>query len=51
MSSPTTLKELCIPVLAHRIVLADGAGSGELERLAAERVVREIWSRQVAVPE
>src|SRR6195256_2247416 len=48
---PDDVKELCIPVLAHRIVLAGrGPGGGELERLAAERVVRDLVE-QVPVPE
>ena len=40
-----------VPVLAHRITLAGGGSSGgELERLAAERVVRDLVE-QVPVPE
>src|SRR3954469_9576106 len=48
---PDDVKELCVPVLAHRITLQGrGAGAGELERLAAERVVRDLVE-QVPVPE
>src|SRR5437667_705059 len=48
---PDDVKELCVPVLAHRIALAGrGPGGGELERLAAERVVRDLVE-QVPVPE
>jgi len=48
---PDDVKELCVPVLAHRVVLAGRApGGGELERLAAERVVRDLVE-QVPVPE
>ena len=48
---PDDVKELCVPVLAHRIVLAGrGPGGGELERLAVERVVRDLVE-QVPVPE
>ena len=48
---PDDVKELCVPVLAHRIVLAGrGPGGGEPERLAAERVVRDLVE-QVPVPE
>jgi MoxR-like ATPase len=48
---PDDVKELCVPVLAHRIVLAGRApGGSELERLAAERVVRDLVE-QVPVPE
>src|SRR4051812_7352418 len=48
---PDDVKELCVPVLAHRIVLAArGPGAGETERLAAERVVRDLVE-QVPVPE
>ncbi len=48
---PDDVKELCVPVLAHRITLAGrGPGGGEIERLAAERVVRDLVE-QVPVPE
>ncbi len=48
---PDDVKELAVPVLAHRITLAGGGpGGGELERLAAERVVRDLVE-QVPVPE
>src|SRR4051794_13136054 len=48
---PDDVKELAVPVLAHRITLAGGGSSGgELERLAAERVVRDLVE-QVPVPE
>src|SRR5436853_19160 len=48
---PDDVKELCVPALAHRIVLAGrGPGGGELERLAVERVVRDLVE-QVPVPE
>jgi MoxR-like ATPase len=48
---PDDVKELCVPVLAHRIALAGrGPGGGELARLAAERVVRDLVE-QVPVPE
>jgi MoxR-like ATPase len=48
---PDDVKDLCVPVLAHRITLAGrGPGGGEIERLAAERVVRDLVE-QVPVPE
>src|SRR3954466_2517934 len=48
---PDDVKDLCVPVLAHRIVLAGhGQTGGEAERLAAERVVRDLVE-QVPVPE
>jgi MoxR-like ATPase len=48
---PDDVKELCVPVLAHRITLAGrGPGGGEIERLAAERVVRDLVE-QVPIPE
>jgi len=48
---PDDVKELCVPVLAHRIVLAGrGPGGGQPEPLAAERVVRDLVER-VPVPE
>jgi MoxR-like ATPase len=48
---PDDVKELCVPALAHRITLQGrGPGGGELERMAAERVVRDLVE-QVPVPE
>lgn len=48
---PDDVKDLCVPVLAHRVTLAGrGPGGGEVERLAAERVVRDLVE-QVPVPE
>ena len=48
---PDDVKDLCVPVLAHRITLAGrGPGGGEIERMAAERVVRDLVE-QVPVPE
>jgi MoxR-like ATPase len=48
---PDDVKDLCVPVLAHRITLPSrGQGGGEIERLAAERVVRDLVE-QVPVPE
>ncbi len=48
---PDDVKDLCVPVLAHRITLSGrGPGGGEIERLAAERVVRDLVE-QVPVPE
>jgi MoxR-like ATPase len=48
---PDDVKELCVPVLAHRIALSGrGPLAGEIERLAAERVVRDLVE-QVPVPE
>ena len=48
---PDDVKDLCIPVLAHRITLAGrGPGGGEIERLAAERVIRDLVD-QIPVPE
>ena len=48
---PDDVKELCVPVLAHRVAVAGrGPGGGELARLAAERVVRDLVE-QVPVPE
>jgi MoxR-like ATPase len=44
---PEDVKELCVPVLAHRLTLS---GRYEADRLAAERVVRELVE-QVPVPE
>jgi len=48
---PDDVKELCVPCLAHRVVLAGRtAGAGEVERQAAERVIREL-AEQVPAPE
>ena len=48
---PDDVKELCVPVLAHRITLSGRRpGGGEIERLSAERVVRDLVE-QVPVPE
>ncbi len=48
---PDDVKDLCVPVLAHRITLSGhGPGGGEIERMAAERVVRDLVE-QVPVPE
>src|SRR5438270_11650173 len=48
---PDDVKDLCVPVLAHRITLSGrGPGGGEIERLSAERVVRDLVE-QVPVPE
>ncbi len=48
---PGDVKELCVPCLAHRVTLAGrGPGGGEIERLAAERVIRDLVE-QVPVPE
>ena len=48
---PDDVKELCVPCLAHRVTLSGrGAGGGEIEREAAERVIRDLVE-QVAVPE
>ena len=48
---PDDVKELCVPVLAHRITLAGrGAGGGEVERHAAERVIRDLVD-QIPIPE
>lgn len=48
---PDDVKELGVPVLAHRVTLSGrGPGGGEMERLAAERVVRDLLE-QVPVPE
>ncbi len=48
---PDDVKELCVPCLAHRVTLAGrGPGGGEIERLAAERVIRDLVE-QVPVPE
>ena len=51
---PDDVKDLCVPVLAHRIVLSGrgpgGGGGAPAERLAAERVVRDLVE-QVPVPE
>ena len=48
---PDDVKELCVPVLAHRLALSGrGPGGGEIERLAAERVIRDLVE-QVPIPE
>src|SRR5207245_1557314 len=48
---PDDVKELCVPCLAHRVVLAGRAvGAGEVERQAAERVIRDL-AEQVPAPE
>ena len=48
---PDDVKDLCVPALAHRITLSGrGPGGGEIERLAAERVMRDLID-QVPIPE
>jgi MoxR-like ATPase len=48
---PDDVKELCVPCLAHRVVLAGRTtAAGEMERQAAERVVRDL-AEQVPAPE
>jgi MoxR-like ATPase len=48
---PDDVKELCVPCLAHRVVLAGRAApAGELARHAAERVIRDLVE-QVPAPE
>ena len=48
---PDDVKDLCVPVLAHRITLSGrGPGGGEIERLAAERVIRDLVD-QIPIPE
>ncbi|GAC1609834.1 MAG: hypothetical protein NVS4B10_25370 [Myxococcales bacterium] len=48
---PDDVKELCVPCLAHRVVLAGrGPGGGEADRIAAERVIRDL-AEAVPVPE
>jgi len=48
---PDDVKELCVPCLAHRVVLAGRAApAGELARQAAERVIRDL-AEQVPAPE
>ena len=48
---PDDVKDLCVPVLAHRITLAGrGPGGGEVERMAAERVIRDLVD-QIPIPE
>ena len=48
---PDDVNDLCVPVLAHRITLAGrGPGGGEIERLAAERVIRDLVD-QIPIPE
>src|SRR5438045_2658358 len=48
---PDDVKELCVPCLAHRVVLAGRTtAAGEVERQAAERVIRDL-AEQVPAPE
>jgi MoxR-like ATPase len=48
---PDDVKELCVPCLSHRVVLAGRAApAGEVERQAAERVIRDL-AEQVRAPE
>jgi hypothetical protein len=48
---PDDVKELCVPCLAHRVVLAGRAApAGELARHTAERVIRDL-AEQVPAPE
>jgi MoxR-like ATPase len=48
---PDDVKQLCVPCLAHRVVLAGrAAAAGEVERDAAERVIRDL-ADQVPAPE
>ena len=48
---PDDVKTLCVPCLAHRVVLSGrGAGGGEADRLAAERTIRDL-AEAVPVPE
>jgi MoxR-like ATPase len=48
---PDDVKELCVPCLAHRVVLAGRtAAAGEIDREAAERVIRDL-AEQVPAPE
>ena len=48
---PDDVKELAVPCLAHRLMLAGrGQAGGETDRLAAERVVREL-AEGVPAPE
>ncbi|HWE25160.1 MAG TPA: MoxR family ATPase [Myxococcales bacterium] len=48
---PDDVKELCVPCLAHRVVLAGRtAAAGEVEREAAERIIRDL-AEQVPAPE
>jgi MoxR-like ATPase len=48
---PDDVKELCVPCLAHRVVLAGRtSAAGEVERQAAERVIRDL-AEQVPAPE
>ena len=48
---PDDVKDLCVPALAHRITISGrGPSGGEIERLAAERVVRDLVD-QVPIPE
>src|SRR5712671_3032374 len=48
---PDDVKELCVPCLSHRVVLAGrAAAAGEVERHASERVIRDL-AEQVPAPE
>ena len=47
---PDDVRDLCVPVLSHRITLSGRGSGGESGRLAAERVVRDLLE-QVPVPE
>ena len=48
---PDDVKELAVPCLAHRLLLSGrGPAAGEGDRLAAERVMREI-AESVPAPE
>ena len=48
---PDDVKELCVPCLSHRVVLAGRAApAGEVARQAAERVIRDL-AEQVPAPE
>jgi MoxR-like ATPase len=47
---PDDVKDLAVPCLAHRVTLSARGMGGEVERLAAERAIRDIVE-QVPVPE
>ena len=47
---PDDVKDLSVPCLAHRVTLSSRGMGGEVERLTAERAIREIVE-QVPVPE
>jgi len=47
---PDDVKELCVAVLAHRLVLSGNGQGGASDRLSAERVMREL-AEQIAAPE